>query len=46
MLEHGGGAFPPSTLRICGYWREDVAVAERPIKDGQIEKRSFECADS
>jgi hypothetical protein len=35
-------AFPPSTLRMCGYWRQNVAVAKRGI---EVEKRSFECAD-
>jgi hypothetical protein len=37
-----GEAFPPSTLRMCGYWRGNVAVANSEIK---VDKRSFECAD-
>ena len=41
VLEYGK-AFPPSTLRMCGYWRQDVAVANSGIK---VNKRSFECAD-
>jgi hypothetical protein len=41
LVEYGE-AFPPSTLRMCGYWRQDVAVANSAIK---VDKRSFECAD-
>jgi hypothetical protein len=35
-------AFPPSTLRMCGYWRASVPVADSQLK---VDKRSFECAD-
>jgi hypothetical protein len=31
LLEYGE-AFPPSTLRMCGYWRQDVAVADSRLK--------------
>jgi hypothetical protein len=31
-----------STLRSCGYWNEEIAVSQG---QGQIAKRSFECAD-
>jgi len=41
LIEYGE-AFPPSTLRMCGYWRGNVAVANSGI---EVEKRSFECAD-
>lgn len=37
-----GEAFPPSTLRMCGYWQQNVAVIDSQIK---VDKRSFECAD-
>lgn len=37
-----GKKFPSSTLRVCGYWSQQVAIDQ---DKGTLNKRSFECAD-
>ncbi len=41
LIKYDAG-YPLATVRMCGYWREDVAVANSGIK---VYKRSFECSD-